>query len=75
MKRLFAAFSGDFLLIVVWLEKPAGALFDRSIYELPSTGLELLVVPKNIHKCDQILIEQHYLHSAQFVGYDKQHFS
>ena len=40
MKRLFAAFSGDFLLIVVWLEKPAGALFDRSIYELPSTGLE-----------------------------------
>ena len=30
--------------------------------------LKLLVVPKDIQRCDQILIEQHYLHSAQLVG-------
>src|SRR5664279_2882330 len=30
--------------------------------------LKLLVVPKDIQKCDRILIEQHYLHSAQLVG-------
>jgi len=30
--------------------------------------LKLLVGPKDIQRCDQILIEQHYLHSAQLVG-------
>ena len=30
--------------------------------------LKLLVTPKDIGKCDQILIEHHYLHSAQLVG-------
>jgi predicted transposase YbfD/YdcC len=30
--------------------------------------LKLLGVPKDIQQCDQILIEQHYLHSAQLVG-------
>ena len=28
----------------------------------------LLVRPQDIQKCDQILIEHHYLHSAQLVG-------
>jgi predicted transposase YbfD/YdcC len=30
--------------------------------------LKLLVQPKDIQKCDQILIEHHYLHRAQLVG-------
>src|SRR5512136_3141480 len=30
--------------------------------------LKRLVTPKDIGKCDQILVEQHYLHSAQLVG-------
>ena len=30
--------------------------------------IQLLVVPKDIRACDQILIKQHYLHSAQLVG-------
>ena len=30
--------------------------------------VKLLVAPKDIQKCDQILIEEHYLHSAQLVG-------
>jgi hypothetical protein len=30
--------------------------------------LKLLITPKDIAKCDQILVEQHYLHSAQLVG-------
>jgi len=30
--------------------------------------VRLLVRPKDIERCDQILIEHHYLHSAQLVG-------
>ena len=30
--------------------------------------VKLLVRPQDIRKCDQILIEHHYLHSAQLVG-------
>ena len=30
--------------------------------------LKLLVAPKDIQKCDQILIQEHYLHHAQLVG-------
>jgi predicted transposase YbfD/YdcC len=30
--------------------------------------VKLLVQPKDIQQCDQILIEHHYLHSAQLVG-------
>ena len=30
--------------------------------------LKLLLAPQDIGKCDQILIEHHYLHSAQLVG-------
>jgi len=30
--------------------------------------VKLLVTPKDIHQCDQILVEQHYLHSARLVG-------
>jgi hypothetical protein len=30
--------------------------------------VKLLVQPRDIQKCDQILIEHHYLHSAQLVG-------
>jgi len=30
--------------------------------------VKLLVTRKDIQKCDQILIEEHYLHSAQLVG-------
>lgn len=30
--------------------------------------LQLLVAPKDLQKCDQILIQEHYLHSAQLVG-------
>jgi hypothetical protein len=30
--------------------------------------VKLLVAPKDIQKCDQILIEEHYLHSAKLVG-------
>jgi hypothetical protein len=30
--------------------------------------VRLLVAPKDICRCDQILIEEHYLHSAQLVG-------
>jgi predicted transposase YbfD/YdcC len=30
--------------------------------------LKLLVRPKDIQRCDQILVEHHYLHSAQLVG-------
>ena len=30
--------------------------------------VKLLEAPKDIGKCDQILIEEHYLHSAQLVG-------
>jgi len=31
-------------------------------------SLKLLVQPRDIQTCDQILIEHHYLHSAQLVG-------
>ena len=31
-------------------------------------GVKLLVRPQDIQKCDQLLIEHHYLHSAQLVG-------
>ena len=31
-------------------------------------SLKLLVQPQDIRKCDQLLIEHHYLHSAQLVG-------
>lgn len=30
--------------------------------------VKLLVRPKDIERCDQILVEHHYLHSAQLVG-------
>jgi hypothetical protein len=30
--------------------------------------VKLLVTPKDIRQCDQILVEQHYLHSARLVG-------
>ena len=30
--------------------------------------VKLLVAPKDLEKCDQILIQEHYLHSAQLVG-------
>jgi hypothetical protein len=30
--------------------------------------VKLLVAPKDIRKCDQILIDEHYLHSAKLVG-------
>ena len=30
--------------------------------------VKLLVRPEDIQKCDQILIEHHYLHSAKLVG-------
>jgi len=30
--------------------------------------VELLVAPKDIQKCDQILVDEHYLHSARLVG-------
>jgi len=30
--------------------------------------VKLLVNPKDLRKCDEILVEQHYLHSAQLVG-------
>jgi predicted transposase YbfD/YdcC len=30
--------------------------------------VELLLTPKNIRRCDRILIQEHYLHSAQLVG-------
>ena len=30
--------------------------------------LKLLLAPKDIQKCDQILIQEHYLHRAQLVG-------
>src|SRR5208283_3386942 len=30
--------------------------------------VKLLVQPKDIQKCDQILLQHHYLHSAQLVG-------
>lgn len=30
--------------------------------------VRLLVAPKEIERCDQILIKEHYLHSAQLVG-------
>jgi hypothetical protein len=35
---------------------------------LQEMHLKLLVTPKDIVRCDQILVEQHYLHSAQLVG-------
>ena len=31
-------------------------------------GVKLLVRPQDLQKCDQLLIEHHYLHSAQLVG-------
>ena len=31
-------------------------------------SVKLLVRPKDIQKCDRMLIEHHYLHSAQLVG-------
>ena len=31
-------------------------------------SVKLLVRPQDIRKCDQLLIEHHYLHSAQLVG-------
>ena len=30
--------------------------------------VKLLVRPKDIKQCDQILVEHHYLHSARLVG-------
>jgi len=30
--------------------------------------VRLLVRPEDIKKCDQILVEHHYLHSARLVG-------
>lgn len=30
--------------------------------------LKLLTAPKDIERCDQIIIQEHYLHSAQLVG-------
>ncbi len=30
--------------------------------------VKLLLTPKDIRKCDQILVQEHYLHSAQLVG-------
>ena len=30
--------------------------------------VKLLLRPQDIQKCDQILIDHHYLHSAQLVG-------
>ncbi len=30
--------------------------------------VKLLVQPRDIQKCDQILLEHHYLHRAQLVG-------
>ena len=35
---------------------------------LSDLGVKLLVRPQDIQKCDQLLIEHHYLHSAQLVG-------
>jgi hypothetical protein len=35
---------------------------------LSAMGIKLLVRPQDIQKCDQLLIEHHYLHSAQLVG-------
>ncbi len=35
---------------------------------LSSMSVKLLVRPHDIQKCDQLLIEHHYLHSAQLVG-------
>jgi predicted transposase YbfD/YdcC len=35
---------------------------------LADMGVKLLVGPRDLQKCDQLLIEHHYLHSAQLVG-------
>ena len=40
---------------------------DEQIVLLGMT-VKLLVQPQDLQKCDQILIEGHYLHSAKLVG-------
>ena len=35
---------------------------------LSALNVKLLVRLQDIQKCDQVLIEHHYLHSAQLVG-------
>ena len=35
---------------------------------LSGMSVKLLLRPKDIQKCDRMLIEHHYLHSAQLVG-------
>ena len=35
---------------------------------LSAMGVKRLIRPQDIQKCDQLLIEHHYLHSAQLVG-------
>lgn len=35
---------------------------------LGQVQIQLLVRPKDLEKCDRILVEHHYLHSAQLVG-------
>jgi hypothetical protein len=35
---------------------------------LSDMGVKLLVRPQDVRKCDRLLIEHHYLHSAQLVG-------